>query len=91
MTVKISISISDQQAAYARKQVEEGRFASTSAVIQQALEERRREDEAHEEERRAFFDMLRERARGPFLPAEESDRRFEEMMARKRKEFGLDD
>lgn len=68
MTVKISVSISDQQAEYARKQVAEGRFSSTSAVIQQALEAKRKEDEEYEAEKEAFRTLLERRAKGRFVP-----------------------
>ena len=71
-----------------------GRSLSASAVIHEGLLELRakREREARERaEEDAFFDMLRERAKGPFLSREEADRRFEEMMKRERKELGLED
>ena len=71
MVVKISVSISDQQAEYARRQVAEGRASSTSAVIQQALEAKRREDEAFEAERAAFRAELQRRADGEFVPLAE--------------------
>ncbi|TFL17211.1 ribbon-helix-helix domain-containing protein [Jannaschia formosa] len=90
MTVKISISISDQQAEYARRQVAEGRFSSTSAVIQQALEAKRREDEEYEDWKAGFFAEMTRRAEGRHLSREEGDRRFAEMIARKRREYGLD-
>ena len=90
MTVKLSISLTDQQAEYARKQVEEGRASSTSAVIQQALEAKRREDEEYEAWKDGFFDMLAEREKGPFLNAEDSQKQFDEMIAEKRRKYGLD-
>ena len=90
MTVKISISLTDQQAAYARQQVEEGRFPSTSAVIQQALEAQRREDEEYEIWKDGFFDMLAKRENGPFLNEEESRNAFDEMIAEERRNLGLE-
>lgn len=90
MVVKISVSISDQQAEYARKQVAEGRASSTSAVIQQALEAKRREDEAFEAERAAFFAMLEERSKGPYIDMPEFRHRMDDMLDRKRKERGLE-
>lgn len=90
MTVKLSISLTDQQAEYARKQVAEGRAPSTSAVIQQALEAKRREDEEYEAWKDKFFDMLVEREKGPFLSMEESQKRFDGMIAEKRRQYGLD-
>ena len=91
MTVKISVSISDQQAEYARRQVAEGRFSSTSAVIQQALEAKRREDEEYEAWKAGFFAELRRRAEGPFVPREEMDARVARMIEEKRRQHGLED
>ena len=65
MTVKLSISLTDQQAEFAKRLVDEGRFSSTSAVIQHALEMKRREDDAFEEWRTAFFAELDRRASEP--------------------------
>ncbi|QFT61073.1 hypothetical protein FIU94_19745 (plasmid) [Sulfitobacter sp. THAF37] len=90
MTVKISVSISDQQAEYARKQVAEGRFSSTSAVIQQALEAKRREDEEYEAWKSGFFQMLDKRANEPTISGEEFENRVAAMLARKRQTYGLD-
>ena len=86
----MSVSISDQQAAYARRQVEQGRFPSTSAVIQQALEAKRREEEEYEAWKAEFFLELRRRSEGPHQSTEETDRKVEEMIARKRREHGLE-
>ena len=91
MTVKLSISISEQQAAYARKQVEEGRFSSTSAVIQQALEAKRREDEEYEAWKAGFFDMLEDRANGAHLPLADFRQRVGEMLREERQKLGLKD
>ena len=90
MTVKLSVSITDQQAEYVRKQVSEGRFSSTSAVIQSALEAKRREDEAYEAELQAFRSMIEERRRGPFLSTEAFEERVEAMLKRKRDQYGVD-
>lgn len=90
MTVKLSISLTDQQAAYARRQVEEGRFSSTSAVIQQALEARRREDEHFEAWRENFYDMLEERSKGPFVDSATFGRMVDEMLAEKRRKYGVE-
>ena len=90
MTVKMSISLTDQQAAYARRQVEEVRFPSTSAVIQQALEVKRREDEEYETWKEGFFAMLTERAKGPFVSVDEFDGMVDRMLAEKRAQYGVD-
>jgi antitoxin ParD1/3/4 len=91
MTVKLSISLTDQQAEYARKQVEEGRASSTSAVIQQALEAKRREDEDYESWKAGFFELLAEREKGPHVDAETFDGMVEDMLKDERTRLGLVD
>lgn len=90
MTVKLSISLTDQQAEFAKKLVAEGRYASTSAVIQQVLEEKRRENEAFEEEKQAFLKMIDERLAGPFVPLDEFRVMVDEMLEEESKKLGLD-
>ena len=80
MTVKISISLTDQQAAYARQQVEEGRFPSTSAVIQQALEAKRREDEEYAEWKAGFFEELARRRSEPAIDAKTFRQMVDDML-----------
>jgi antitoxin ParD1/3/4 len=84
MTVKTSISLTDAQEAYARKLVEEGRYSSLSAVLQQGLEMLRAETEAKDAELDALKALLIERAKGPFISMEEGKRQTREMLARKR-------
>ena len=93
MTVKRSFSLHDDLDAFVRSEVESGRSLSASAVIHEGLLElrARREREARERaEEDAFFEMLRERAKGPFQSPEETDRQVAEMIARKRAELGLE-
>lgn len=84
MTIKTSISLTDAQGAYAAKLVEEGRYSSLSAVLQQGLELLRLETEAKEAEIAALKALLEERAKGPFISMEEGRKQTEEMLARKR-------
>ena len=91
MTVKISISLTDQQADYARSLVEKGLFPSTSAVIQNVLETKRREDEEYEAQKAAFFAMLDERRKGPHVDAETFDRMVDDMLAEESRKLGLED
>ena len=91
MTVKLSISLTDSQAEYARQQVEKGLFPSTSAVIQNVLETKRREDEAYEAEKAAFLEMLMERRKGPFVSSEEFSQMVDEMLAEESRRLGLED
>ena len=84
MTVKTSISLTDAQEAYARGLVEQGRYPSLSAVLQQGLEMLRSETEAKDAEIAALRALLEERAKGEFISLEEGRRQTEEMLARKR-------
>lgn len=89
MTVKASVSISDQQDAFARRLVEEGRYSSVSAVVQQGLELLREQTERKEAELAALRALVAERRKEPFLTTEESHAQIEEMLARKKAEYGL--
>ena len=89
MTVKASVSISDQQDAFARRLVEEGRYSSVSAVVQQGLELLRKQTEMKEAELAALRELIEERSKGPFLNAEESSRRIDALIARKKAEYGF--
>lgn len=82
MTVKTSISLTDAQEAYARKLVEEGRYSSLSAVLQQGLELLRLETEAKEAEIAALRALLEERASGEFISMEESNAQIDAMIER---------
>ena len=50
MTVKTSISLTDDQEAYARSLMDNGQFPSLSAVLQRGLDMLRRESEMREVE-----------------------------------------
>ena len=71
MTVKSSISLREDQHAFAKSLVDDGRFPSVSAVVQQGLDLLRRQDEDARVERAALRQLLVQRADGPFMtPAE---------------------
>lgn len=89
MTVKASVSISDQQDAFARRLVEEGRYSSVSAVIQQGLELLREQTEMKEAEIAALRELVERRRKGPFLSEEESYARIEALIAAKRTQYGV--
>ena len=83
MVVKTSVSITEAQAAFARKLVEEGRHASVSSVVQAGLEAHRRDCEREARERAeeaAFLAMLEERTKGPFLSEDEFEKGLDEML-----------
>lgn len=83
MTVKTSISLTDQQEAFARRLVAAGRYPSLSAVLQHGLELLRQETESREAETEALRELLRRRAQGPFVRAEDFSRRVDAMLERK--------
>lgn len=89
MSVKESVSISEQQDDFARRLVREGRFASISAVVQRGIELVRAEVELKDAETEALKALLRERAEGPFETLEEGRAATARMIAAKRAERGL--
>jgi antitoxin ParD1/3/4 len=89
MSVKASVSISEQQGSFARRLVEEGQYSSVSAVVQRGLELLRERHESHEAELAALRDLLVERQKGPFLNAEESKKHLDELIAAQRATYGL--
>ena len=70
MTVKTSISLTDDQDAYARALVAAGRYPSVSAVLQRGLEMLRRDNETHDAEIRALQTLIDQRRSEPFVPLE---------------------
>jgi antitoxin ParD1/3/4 len=76
MTIKTSISLTDDQNAYARALVARGRYASVSAVLQHGLEVLRRDDETHRVQIQALQALIDQRRSEPFVPLEESAEGF---------------
>ena len=91
MTVKSSISLSDEQHAFARTLVEAGRYSSVSAVLQQGVDLLRQRMEAEEAETAALRALLSRRREGAFVDAEGMDARLAAMIADKRRAHGLAD
>jgi antitoxin ParD1/3/4 len=89
MSVKASVSISEQQEMFARRLVEEGRYASLSAVVQRGLELVREETELKEAELQALRALIAERRAGEFVDTDEGRRRTNAMLAAKRERYGL--
>ena len=89
MTVKSSISLTDEQHAFARALVEAGRYASLSAVLQQGVELLRQRMDAEEVETAALRALLSHRREGEFVDAERMDARLARMIADKRRAHGL--
>lgn len=76
MTVKSSISLSDEHHAFARAQVRDGRFASVSAVVQHGLDLLRQKAEDERLDRAALRALLEDRQKGTFVSAEEMRQRI---------------
>ena len=86
MSVKASVSISEQQDEYARKLVTEGRYSSLSAVVQRGLELVR---ELKSAELAALKQLLKDRANGPFLSMDEAREQTESLIEQKKKQYGV--
>lgn len=90
MAVKSSISLSEQQSAFAHRLVEEGRFPSVSAVLQNGLDLLQQRTEAEDAETAALKAVLANRARGEFVSAPEMDARIATMIDKKRQSSRVD-
>ncbi len=91
MTVKSSISLTDDQHSFARTLVDSGRFPSVSAVLQQGIELLREKMEDEAMERVALAEILGKRRSGPFLSGTGMDSRLSRMIAKKRRAHAVRD
>ena len=89
MTMKSSVSLTDEQYAFARTLVDTGRYSSVSAVLQQGLDLLRGRLDGEELERAALRELLARRQAQEFIPGEEMDRRLSRVIAAKRRSHGL--
>ena len=87
--VKHSISLTDEQHAFAKAMVDTGRHPSVSAVIQQGIEDLRQRLEVEDLDRRALYEALSRRRSGEIVGAEEMDERLGRMLAGKRRSDGV--
>lgn len=85
MTVKTSISLTDEQEAYARSLVATGRFPSLSAVLQRGLDMLRRDGELHAAELEAMRALIDRRSTGPFVDLDAGEAETRALLAQKRK------
>lgn len=90
MSVKSSISLTDQQDAFARSLVESGRYSSMSSVLQQGLELLRQKTEAETVETAALRELVQRRLKGPMISTTEMESRVEAMIERKRRAARVD-
>ena len=84
MSVKSSISLTDQQDAFARSLVESGRYSSMSSVLQQGLELLRQKTETETVETAALRELVQRRLNGRMISATEMESRVAAMIERKR-------
>ena len=89
MTIKSSVSLTDEQYAFARTLVDTGRYSSVSAVLQQGLDLLRGRLDGEELEQAALRELLARRRAQEFIPGEEMDRRLSRAIAAKRRSHGL--
>lgn len=89
MSVKASVSLTNQQDQFARMLVAKGHYASLSAVVQRGLELVRHETEREEAELEALRAFFEDRAQGSFITAAEGRCRTEDMIDGKRRALGL--
>ncbi len=85
MTAKTSISLTDDQDAYARALVESGQYPSLSAVLQRGLEMLRRDNEMRDAELQALRSLIDQRRAGAFVDLDEGEAEARAMLERKRK------
>ncbi len=84
MTAKTSISLTDEQEAYARSLVESGQYSSLSAVLQGGLEMLRRDREMRDAELQALRSLIDRRRSGAFVDIEVGEAETRAMIVRKR-------
>ncbi len=84
MTTKTSISLTDQQDAFARSLVARGQYPSLSAVLQRGLEMLQRESELREAELQGLRLLIDQRRAGAFVDIEVGEAETRAMLVRKR-------
>ena len=84
MTAKASISLTDDQEAYARSLVENGQYPSLSAVLQRGLDMLRRESEMRDAELEALRSLIDQRRAGAFVDIDVGEAETRAMLTRKR-------
>ncbi|NTJ67992.1 type II toxin-antitoxin system ParD family antitoxin [Agrobacterium rhizogenes] len=85
MSVKSSISLTDQQDAFARSLVDTGRYSSLSSVLQQGLELLRQKTETEAAETEGLRRLIQRRVDGPKISGPDMEERIESMIERKRR------
>lgn len=84
MTIKVSVSLSDDQAAYARSLVDGGQYSSLGAVLRDGLDRLRCESEMRDGELRALRSLIDQRRAGPFVDLDEGEAATRALLSLKR-------
>ena len=71
MVIKSSVSLREDQHAFAKALVGAGRFPSVSAVLQQGLDLLQQQDADAQADRAALQALLQQRANGSFISADQ--------------------
>lgn len=89
VTVKSSISLTDEQDEFARSLVKSGRYSSVSAVVQQSLELLKSKIDGDELEVQALKELLSQRREGKFVSSVEMKDRVSKLIQQKRRSHGI--
>ncbi len=84
MTAKTSISLTDDQEAYARSLVESGQYPSLSAVLQRGLDMLRRDGEMRDAELQALRSLINQRRAAAFVDIDVGEAQTRATITRKR-------
>jgi antitoxin ParD1/3/4 len=71
VVIKSSVSLREDQHAFAKALVKAGRFPSVSAVLQQGLDLLQQQDADTQADRAALQVLLQQRANGAFISADQ--------------------
>ncbi len=85
MTVKSSISLTDEQHSFAKALVEAGRYSSVSAVLQQGIDLLRQRMLDEDLQRAALKALLDQRAAGAFVTGDQMDKSIARVISEKRR------
>ena len=85
MTVKSSISLTDEQHSFVKELVEAGRYSSVSAVLQQGIDLLRQRMQEDDLQRTALKALLDQRAAGGFVSGAQMDKSIARMINEKRR------
>ena len=89
MTIKLTISLSDEQHAFAKALVANGRYPTLNAVLHQGVDLLRLHTDAEAAEGAALRELLSRRRNGEFLTDQQMDDRLAGMIGAKRTAHGI--